>query len=48
MSVVKSGEGLMSLISRNVKGFKYANLIPYSKGFFPKGDYSHPESMVSV
>lgn len=48
MFVVTSGEGLMPLINRNVKGFKYPKWIPHSKGLFPKGDYSHPESVVSV
>ena len=43
-----SGEGLMSLINRNVKGFKYTTWIPHSKGLFPKGNYSHLESVVSV
>jgi len=38
----------MSLINRNVEGFKYPKWIPHSKGLFSKGNYSHPESVVSV
>jgi len=48
MSVVILGEGLMSLINRNVKCFKYTKCIPHSKGLFPKGNYSRPENVVSV